>query len=98
MPNLVDITIPLTEIEIATLVRVGGTFARRLAYQRDKLQAEVQQLREDNAALVKQWNDLDQRTERQHREWTAKMLELQDQNQKLNSGQFLVNRWGWSFA
>ena len=47
------------------------------------LRNEVQQLREDNAAMLKQWNDLDQRTEKQHREWVSKMLELQKQNQKL---------------
>ena len=45
MSTLTDITKPLTEIEVATLVQVGGIFARRLAYQRDRLREEVQQLR-----------------------------------------------------
>jgi predicted RNase H-like nuclease len=31
--------------------------------------AENARLREDNAALVKQWNDLDKRNEQKHREW-----------------------------
>lgn len=32
---------------------------------------EVERLRGENAALVKQWNDLDARNEQRHREWNA---------------------------
>lgn len=40
-------------------------------------QAEVERLRTENAALLKQWNDLDNRTERQHREWNEKLTASQ---------------------
>ena len=39
--------------------------------------SETERLLEENAALLKQWNDLDQRTEKRHREWNAEVERLQ---------------------
>ena len=47
------------------------------------LEAEIARLKNENLALVKQWNDLDIRNEKRHRVWDAKVAELEAENARL---------------
>ena len=40
-----------------------------------KQEEQVVQLRGDVAALLKQWNDLDERNEKRHREWNEQLMD-----------------------
>ena len=46
-------------------------------------QAEIERLKADNAAMVKQWNDLDCRNEKRHREWNAQFVEARKEIDRL---------------
>ena len=47
----------------------------RIAYY----EAKIKELYSENAALRKQWNDLDQRNEKRHRAWSKENDQLKEQ-------------------
>ena len=55
--------------------------AARLA----ELEAELAKVREENAALTKQWNDIDHRNEQRHREWNAQLTAARNELTALRS-------------
>ena len=42
-----------------------------------QLRERIAELEAENAAMLKQWNDLDQRAEKNHREWSRRIVELE---------------------
>lgn len=75
-------------IRAATLdSEVATTLAAEVRWREwstDKWDAEMDDLRQSNAAMVRQLRDQDLRTERQHREWDEKMRTLQDEFDNLS--------------
>lgn len=66
--------------------RLDGDYAasvRELTQERDELSKTLAEAKAENIALVKQWNDLDQRNEANHREWSAKLAEAERARDKL---------------
>jgi hypothetical protein len=51
--------------------------AKKLLHRLCAMRDELAKAREECAALLRQWNDLDKRTEQKHREWASRVLELE---------------------
>jgi len=49
--------------------------ARRIIAACRERDAEIERLKVENAALLRQWNELDMRNEQRHRDWNARLAE-----------------------